>query len=177
LDASDSTLVKQWQAGDRDAFAEAARRYARAMGAVAYAIVGDVHMAEDVVQESFARAAKRIAHIQRDERLGPYLTGITRNVALDAVRRRARNGRAVESPTVERRDPLTRARQSELREHLSAALKALPQDQQEIFALKYISGMQYGQISQALGISEGAVAQKLLRVRRKLQDALQEFRS
>ena len=177
MDASDSTLVKQWQAGDRDAFAEAARRYTRAMGAVAYAIVGDVHMAEDIVQESFARAARRIDHIQRSDRLGPYLTGITRNVALDAVRKRLRNGRAVEAPTVERRDPLTHARESELREHLSAALKTLPQDQQEIFALKYVSGMRYSQISQALGLTEGAVAQKLLRVRRKLQEALQEFRS
>ena len=177
MDASDSQLVKQWQAGDRGAFAEAARRYTRAMGAVAYAIVGDVHMAEDVVQESFARAARRIDYIQRGDRLGPYLTGITRNVALDAVRKRSRNGRAADTPAIDRRDPSIRAGESELREHLAAALKTLPQDQQEIFALKYISGMRYGQISQALGVSEGAVAQKLLRVRRKLQEALQEFRS
>jgi len=171
LHLSDAQLVRRWQDGDAAAFAEAARRYARSMGAVAYA----VQMVDDIVQESFSRAASGIGEMRQAERLGPYLTGIARNVARDSLRRKSRNGREHDVPHLDRRTPSLRAGQNELAERLRRALEELPDDQREIFSLKYQTRQSYTEIARTLGMSEGAVAQKLLRVRRKLQEALKDF--
>jgi RNA polymerase sigma factor (sigma-70 family) len=53
---------------------------------------------------------------------------------------------------------------------------ALPDDQRDIFAMKYVAGMSYAQVAQAAGITPEAVSQKLWRIRQKLQRELQEFK-
>ena len=59
---------------------------------------------------------------------------------------------------------------------LRDALAALPEDQRDIIAMKYVAGMSYADIARVLGISPEAVSQKLWRVRQKLQSELLEFR-
>lgn len=168
-------MARRWRQGDRNAAAEVAGRYADALGAVAYGILGDVSLSEDVVQETFARAAKRRDALRQEERLGGYLVGIARNVAVDVSRQRRRetglgdNHRAASDPGMD-------ASRAELAEALREAVGALPEDQRDLFLMKYVSNMRYAAIGRVLGMSGNAVGQKLWRIRMKLQKQLEDFR-
>ena len=146
---------------------------------------GDASLCDDVVQETYARAVKGLHRIEQDGKLGGYLVGIARNVAVDVARRRGRESAyaAGERGNGEYRggggagsSPSEDAARGELRRRLESAVAALPEDQREIFLMKYVAGMRHGEIARALGTSSVAVSQKLWRVRRKLQRELQEFR-
>src|ERR671930_94620 len=56
MELSLTTLVSAAQAGDLDAFGQVVERFQRMAYAVAYAMLGDAHLAEDVAQEAFIEA-------------------------------------------------------------------------------------------------------------------------
>ena len=174
MDKPDTLLARRWQLGDGRSAAALVERYTDVLGAVAYGIVRDFTLAEDVVQETFFRAARRIRTLRDAARLGPWLVGIARNVAHDVLRKRMRetpwNGREPES---NQGGPDREAERSELRALLHEAIEDLPDDQRDVFAMKYVAGMSYRDIAHALGMTSDAVSQKLWRVRQKLQSKLE----
>ena len=75
--------------GDREAARAFVRRYQQRVFGLAMTIVGDVHAAEDVAQESFVRAWKHADTFDaRRASVSTWLLRITRNAAIDAVRLR-----------------------------------------------------------------------------------------
>lgn len=175
LGPSDTELARRWQHGDRNAAATAMARYTDLLGAIAYGIVHDVSLAEDVVQETYARAARDIGRLRETSKLGGYLVGIARNVAKDIAKKQRREAPLDFHDPPAKNDTLLQAKRSELRTHLRKAVAELPEDQRELFNLKYVAGATYRQIAKALGITETAVSQKLWRIRKKLQETLQEI--
>lgn len=176
MEPTDALLMQRWRAGDTAAAATVVDRYAGALGAAAYAVLGDAALAQDAVQETFMRASARLPDSNGVDRLGPWLLGIVRHVALDVVRKRRR-----EVPMADHDGPAGGttdgdAAKAELRECLQRALEALPADQREVFAMKYVSGLRYAEIARATGTTPEAVSQKLWRIRQKLQHELKEFR-
>ena len=178
LEPTDASLVRRWQRGDGTAAATVVARYTDALGAVAYGVLGDFSLAEEAVQESYVRADRRIKTLRDPDRLGAWLVGIARHVALDMVRRRkCRRERPLHADVLAAPDdPGRDAARAEMAERMHAAVSGLPEDQRDIFAMKYMAGMSYAQIGRTLGMNADAVGQKLLRVRRKLQQELKEFR-
>jgi len=177
LEPGDDVLARRWRHGDPQAAAAVVARYTDALGAVAYAIVGDMSLAEDVVQETFARAARGIRSLEDPARLGRWLVGIARHAAVDTVRKRRRErplaGQDVPSP---HGNPACEAARAELRVSLRHAVAALPEDQRDLFVMKYMAGMSYREIGRALAMTPDAVGQKLWRIRRKLQHELEDLR-
>jgi RNA polymerase sigma-70 factor (ECF subfamily) len=82
-------LVRRSQAGDRAAFEQLVRRTARLVYARAFMDVADRDRAEDVVQETFLLAWRRIGQVTEPAGFRAWLTTVTRTVAAD-MRRRAR---------------------------------------------------------------------------------------
>ena len=177
MDKPDTLLARRWQLGDVSSAAALVERYTDVLGAVAYGIVGDFTLAEDVVQETFARAARRIRTLRDPARLGAWLVGIARHVAHDVLRKRVRetpwNG---QEPRSNQGGPGREAERSELRSLLHKAIADLPEDQRDVFSMKYMAGMSYRDIAHALGMTSDAVSQKLWRVRQKLQSKLEGVR-
>ena len=66
------------------------RRHGGAALGLATALVGDRGRAEDVAQEAFLKAYARLGQLRESERFGPWLLGIVRGAALDALRREKR---------------------------------------------------------------------------------------
>jgi RNA polymerase sigma-70 factor (ECF subfamily) len=176
LEPSDASLVRRWRRGDGKAAAVAVARYTDALGAVAFAILGNPSLAEEVVQETFARAAERITHLKDADRLGAWLVGIARHVALDLFRRRVRERSLTAHTPTAPANPGREAARAETAERLRGVVAGLPEDQRDIFAMKYVAGMSYADIGKTLGMTPEAVGQKLWRVRQKLQLKLKEFR-
>jgi RNA polymerase sigma-70 factor, ECF subfamily len=94
----DNVLVEKAAAGDGDSFTELCRRYYPAIVAIAHAILGDRHLAEDAAQQAFAKAATNLPRLRRAEQFGAWLATICRNAARDVARARRGFPERVELP-------------------------------------------------------------------------------
>jgi RNA polymerase sigma-70 factor (ECF subfamily) len=99
--SNDAELVAQTLAGDREAFGRLYDRYARLVRAVVLAVSRDWSAAEDMTQESFLRAYRKLASLREPDRVGPWLVGIARQVARERRRTSQRNRLRFSSDVVE----------------------------------------------------------------------------
>lgn len=86
----DTLLVEQAREGDGYAFGELVRRHRGKVYYWAKAVVGDPHLAEDVVQEAVMKSFLRIGSLADSSRFLPWLRQIVRNQALRSMRRGGR---------------------------------------------------------------------------------------
>src|SRR5438034_10868480 len=97
---ADVTLVEASRRGNRDAFATIIARYQRAVYAVAFCGVRDRARADDIAQDTFVLAWRRLGELRHVERLPAWLCGIARNLARDA-RKRAHRETVVDATDAE----------------------------------------------------------------------------
>ena len=172
----DRELMQRVLADDADAFSAIYDRHARSVYRLAHRMLRERAAAEDVTQEAFV-ALWRSRHSYRPERGSPgsWLASITRNRAIDAIRR----GRAhlhVELETV--RDPEAPERTDEeaLRRieaiTIGVALQALPDPQRQALELSYFDGLSHTEISARLGVPLGTVKGRVRLALRKLATQL-----
>ncbi len=133
--------------------------------AIARQYVKDEHVAEDVAQEAFIRAHRSFDGLRDPARVKTWLYSLTRNAAIDWLRAHRRKvlplEEAAEVPQPAPR-PGTREEQAAV---VMAALEALREDYREIILMRYFDGLSYREIADALGMTVGAVGEKLSRVR------------
>src|SRR6267154_4522438 len=89
-DFSDSELVIQSLAGNRDAFGWIVARYQSLLCSLAYSATGSLSQSEDLAQETFVAAWKQLADLREPEKLRSWLCRISRNLTYDALRRQGR---------------------------------------------------------------------------------------
>ena len=178
--SSDAELVAAARAGDARAFGALVARHQQAACAVACAASGDPASAEDLAQEAFVVAWRRLGALSEPDRFGPWLCGIVRNVARAARRHQRRHAPAAtaaperlgqipaEAPT-----PLEEAAAREALGRAWAALGRLPRRHRESLVLYCRLGESHAQVAAALGVSEEAVRQRLSRARRQLRDGVE----
>src|SRR6476646_6614095 len=125
---SDHETVDRACAGDRDAFALLVERHQRLVVGVALAITRDRALAEDIGQDTFVTAWKSLGSLDDRARPAPWLAGIARNLANNAMRRS--NRRKSPEPTDEIDLAPTQVDRIELDEQaalLRATLDELPE--------------------------------------------------
>jgi RNA polymerase sigma-70 factor (ECF subfamily) len=150
-------------AGDRAAFAEVVRGYARLVYAQAYAVVRQPQEAEDIVQETFIRAYRYRIRLRDPGKLQAWLLSIARNLARDALRRRRPDATLQaddadlalidEGATL----PGATLEEAERRLLLTAALAKLPERHRQAITCRYLLGMDHHSIEHKMGISNGAL--------------------
>src|ERR671918_1078151 len=89
-DASDAELVTYVRAGDDAAFEELYRRYSRRVAGFVCRMVGDPDRAEDVTQEAFFSALRRLRQTDSAIVFKPWVFEIAKNAAIDHFRRTSR---------------------------------------------------------------------------------------
>lgn len=155
--------------------------------AVAQGMLADRDEAEEVVQEAFTIAWRRVDLFDRESgRLIPWLLRITRNRAIDRLRghrRRALKARRLESFQVfgegstAPQEPDEAARPGwHVHETVHAALRQLPVDQQAVVHLAYFEGLTHSEIAGRLGIPLGTVKTRLRLAFDKLRTGLASIR-
>lgn len=111
--------------------------------------------AEDLLQDTFVRALKRIDRLQAAVSQRAYLFGIARHVGIDALRRlRPRADLPPDAPDA------TKPEDDRL-ELMRQAISALPAGQREALLLKLHHGLSYVEIAEALAIPVGTVRSRL----------------
>ncbi|MBL7153841.1 MAG: sigma-70 family RNA polymerase sigma factor [Phycisphaerae bacterium] len=163
----DSVLVEAAMNGDGDSFTQLCRRYYAAMVAIAHSIVGDRHLAEDVAQQAFAKAAVKLPQLATKGRFGGWLATICRNAARDMARRAGAAQSVQHLPA-----RAAESRENAASEAVKEALGRLSASAREVVYLRFYDGMSYEHISAILGISEQAINGRLRRAKRKLAEHL-----
>ncbi len=138
-------------------------------------IVGDVDEAEDILQGAYLRAFDALTGGAFDgrARVETWLHSIVVNGARDAYRvRKRRDVRLSDMALSDRVGPETALARVALRE-LADLLEGLPEEQRTALVLKEVEGMTSSEVAKTLGISEGAVEQRLVRARQTLRERMQ----
>lgn len=174
--SEDREYVKRVLAGDSAAFEGLVHQYSRLGGAIAFAVLGDFGLAEDVVQEAFLKAYGALKTLREPEQFRLWFSGIVRRQAIDTLRRRKRHGanelQLMESAASVANEPDERFLREERRRKVVEAMAGLSRDDRLVIVLKHLEGLSYREISEVTNASLSAVESRLFRARRTLKEKL-----
>jgi RNA polymerase sigma-70 factor (ECF subfamily) len=178
-EAEDEALVVLSAAGDQRAFGEIVRRHGGRLRALAMRFAGGASEADDIVQETFVSFWRTAGRWQPGgPPLAAYLTRIAVNRAIDGDRRRrVRRFFGLEEATeIVDSEPAADERLADRRALRAVAMdiRRLPARQRAAILLAADGERSNGEIAAAMGLSEGAVEQLLVRARRTLRMRLAE---
>ena len=185
MDAGEAALVlARARQGDEDAFRVLVEVHARAAFRLAYRLMRDERDAEDVVQEGFIRAHRRLPSFEARANFGTWLHRIIVNCALDALRSRdgrggQRRDAAVEVPDTLAFDgpsPERLARSAEIARRVDESMAMLTPQERVAFTLRHQEGRSIEDIGVALGIQQSAAKHAVFRAVKKLRAALEPLR-
>jgi RNA polymerase sigma-70 factor (ECF subfamily) len=160
-------LIGEARQGDRSAFGELYRRYARMIHGVLLARVpyGDV---DDLVQDVFLQAMERLDTLREAGAFRGWLATIARNRATDHLRRAPH--------TTELPDDLPSNDVADRTEAAAAlaAIRTLPEAYRETLILRLVEGFTGPEIAAQTGLTEGSVRVNLHRGMKQLRDRLNQ---
>jgi RNA polymerase sigma-70 factor (ECF subfamily) len=167
-DPSDRKLIKAAQSGDEAALEKLYRRHWPIAHRAAYLVVRDRAAAEDIAQEAFLSAVRRLDRFDRRRPFGPWLHRIVVNRAIDWGRAKRLRGELSSDPeahpgAVERRAAPATERSSPISDDVGDALATLDPERRAIVVLRYLLEFTPGEIAEALGIPRGTVNSRLRR--------------
>lgn len=181
---AESKLLEASLRGDIKAFADLFEHYRLGLYALCLRRLGDPSLAEDVVQDVFIKAFRKLPDSDHHKPMWPWLSTIAQRMCIDLQRRRSitrysgdidaalyAGGNGISE--METDSALDAVIASEGRAELWESLKVLPKRQRRVFLLYALDGWSCAEIAAAEGISVGAVYLLLFRARRKMRAARQ----
>lgn len=175
--AADASLAARSRDGDVRAFEVLARRHGPLMRVVAGRLLGSDVDADDVVQDAFLTAWRRLGDLQDPARLRPWLLRIVSNKSIDRLR--ARRDHDDVDPAVHEATTPPPERVVEARLQLDAVWRAvdrLPLEQRRCWLLRETAGWSYAEIAEALDLTPSTVRGQLARARRFLLGEMEAWR-
>lgn len=175
----DARLVRRARDGDREAFEKLVRRHLRAAHRTASRRTDGSHDAEDVCQEAFVRALRKIDECGRPVRFRGWLLAIVRNTAEDMRERRARRREETlhpEDAAAGGGGPARDLERARLRDRLREAMATLPPRQRRVLVRHDYEGWTHREIGDELGIAPGTSRYHLHEARRRMQEELSKPR-
>ena len=136
----------------------------------AYLMVGDLHEAEDLVQETLFKVASRWPRVSRMENSVGYARRILVNLALHGSSKRSRN--RAELKATPPPETAANAAYLDLHDELFDALAALPPRQRAALVLRYFLDLPEAEVAAALGCSLGTVKSSTSRGLKRLEETL-----
>ena len=183
MEANETDLIRQAQAGDREAFGQLVERHQHYVYNLALRVVGDEREAEDLAQEAFVRAWLALANFRRESRFSTWLFRIVTNLCYNRLPRLRREllelgedcladlpGEAAHS-----HDPAAGVEAVELHSHLHRQIDELPESYRMLIVLRYQQELSYEEIARVTSLPLGTVKTGLFRARERLRQALQAY--
>lgn len=152
--------------GDETAFRELYRRHTPRLYGFALRLLGGAEAeAEEVVQETWVRAVRRLDGFRWRSALATWLCGIAHNLCRERLRRRLRRERQAELPPPAPPAPPAGG----LRADLERAIALLPARCRTVLVLHDVEGWTHREIAKGLGISAGTSKSQLFEARRRMR--------
>jgi len=171
---SPEELVAQCQAGNVEAFETLYHQHAARLYTLACRMAGSPEDGEDLLQEIFLQAYRKLGSFKGDAAIGTWLYRLALNHCLDYVRsRQAKMNKLTDTldadssiqPTARRDTPIARL-------DLERALERLPDGCREAFVLHDVEGFDHKEVGRLLGIAEGTSKSQVFKARMKLRALL-----
>jgi RNA polymerase sigma factor (sigma-70 family) len=178
-------LVAAVRRGSDRAFEELFARYRARIGSYVFGMVGDHAHAEDIAQEVFISALRRLRETERPIAFKPWLYEIAKNACIDEFRRTKRAAREV--PLAGEEDdspgpvlaggttPDAAVENKQRLDNLRGAFQGLSENHHRILVMRELEGLSYSQIGTQLEMSRAEVESTLFRARRKLGEEYSEL--
>ncbi len=170
---ADRDLVLRTRRGEVQAFGELVRRYQSSVFNVCYRMLGERMEAEDLAQEAFIRAYRRLGTYDADRPFGPWVRRVATRVCLNHLDGRRPPGVELDE---DRDQPLVAAVNepesilagAQSSDALRRAIKELPSRYRAVIELRHYQEMSYAEIAELLEIPLSDVKSHLYRARKTL---------
>ena len=176
MHTDDGHIVHQCLSGNTGAFALLVDKYKARLFALVYAKVGQFEDAEDITQDVFLNAYRKLSTLRRWDNFYAWLYSIASNRCKEFHRAEKRRlDTAFLADQSENYQADMDSHTEKLRnEKIHDALDSLPEIHRQVLVLRYMAGMRSKEIAQTLRVSPNTVNQRLMRARTQLKVVLNE---
>lgn len=165
--------LKRVRDGDQAAVAVLVERFAGMAHRLAMGLVGDTHLAEEMVQEAFMVALTRLDDLKTPDAFPGWFRQIIRTHAYRHLRRRGKlSGELGPEPVATQPSPLERMERAEMRDQVRKALAQLKPAGREATELFYLHGFTIHEVAAQLQVPVGTVKRRLHDARARLRSLL-----
>lgn len=179
MERSKTHFINLLRKRDEEAFKEVYYTHSEKLYSVAFQILKDDVLAQEVVQEAFIVLWKNLEELSRDTNLWSYLYVIARRNCLNKLRQLSVSMKYVNEAREILETPSTfvmnKLESVELQLIINNCLAQLPPKQREVFQMSREEGKTHIEIAQELNLSPHTVRNHIVAVLRKLRDKLKSY--
>lgn len=172
-------LVQAALAGDRDAFGELFQRHEKQIFAVAYRRLSDRDEADELVQDVFIQAWRKLGQLSQAEAFAGWLRQITVRMAINRGTRRAKlafiDQEILEATAQTQQDVESALVREETRKRLHEQLAQLKELDRATLVAYYIDQQSMIQMAEHFGAPVGTIKRRLHTARQRLAEACQDL--
>ena len=172
-------LIQRTLDGEESAFSILVQKYQKRIHALVWQKIGDYHIAEDITQETFLKAYKKLATLKNHTRFDGWLYVIATRLCINWIKRNKTVVQSIEDTPVEEIEKSfyehhdSEQRKMENTMHNSAIVKKLlaklPENERTVLTYYYLGEMTTREISKLLGVSVNTIKSSLRRARNRLK--------
>ena len=179
MDKSDAQLIRDILAGDDTAFTTLVEKHYKSVHALTWQKIGDFHYAEEITQDAFLQAYKKLSTLRNPHQFAGWLYVIANRCCISWTRKQKHARQLLEDTSVKKIGELTYERYISEQREMEAAerryeivkrlLEKLPESERTVVTLYYLSEMTTKEIGKFLGVSANTIHSRLHRARERLQ--------
>jgi RNA polymerase sigma-70 factor (ECF subfamily) len=184
--AIDLGLVRRAKAGDYQAFDLLVLKYQSRLISTAFRFVKDIHIAEDLVQESFIKSFNSLASFREDSSFYTWIYRITVNTSKNFLVSKKRKNELLSSDIsedqtyeIEYEDtdtPEDLLQASQLKKLITETIDQLGEDTKTALTLRELDGLSYEEIAKVVNCPVGTVRSRIFRGREVVDEAISQYK-
>ena len=179
-------LIGRVQSGEVAAFEEVYSIYGKKILGYIYRMTGSRADAEDLAQETFVSAFRKIGTLKENRKFQSWLYRIAQNKAYQRFRTRPPQHESIDAEegldaadlrrlTTSTKNPESSIMSKELQDVVQRVIDSLPEKYREVFVLSAVHKLSYQEISEIVGRSLGSVKSGIHRARLKVRDRVKAY--
>ena len=175
----DAELIQRTLDGDQSAFTALVEKYQKGVHALAWQKIGDFHIAQEITQDAFLRAYRKLGTLKNHNLFSGWLYVIATRLCCEWLRKKRLPMQSLETVDTKEVDQVAYTRYIEeqreadadeiRRELVRDLLKKLPESERTVMTLHYLGEMTCESISEFLGVSPNTIRSRLSRARNRLK--------
>ena len=177
---NDVQLIRRILSGDDEAFSTLVQKHQRGVHALVWRKVSDFHYAEEITQDTFLQAYKKLSTLKNPNQFAGWLYVIANRLCINWLQRHKPAMQSLEdTPVAEIEESsyihhASEQREAEGIEHrhelAQKLLSKLPESERTVMTLHYLGEMTAKEISKFLGVSVNTITNRLWRARKRLRE-------
>ena len=180
MEKDDVQLIHSILSGNDEAFTTLVGKYEKSVHALVWRKIGDFHFAEEITQDTFLQAYKKLATLRNPNQFAGWLYVIATNLCKRWLQKQKLPTQSLEGTSVVEIENasykryVSEQRETEVAEHrheiVKKLLQRLPESERTVVTLYYLGEMTVKEIGKFLGVSVNTINSRLRRAKKRLQE-------